>query len=942
MGGVPATRVVAVIANLADGRMQVGSGYLLDASHVLTAAHCTRDKAAGQAEPGLSVVQARSSVRATASVLAMSSEFDVAILKVTGDPSWVGRDQFPPVRLGRLERSSSGWLDDCEAVGYPQWRRSENSVSFGLAEVHGRVAFLENVERKRIVLRDPHLADVGQPTESTSSDSVWSGMSGAALFHDGLLIGVIIEHHHRQGPNALDARPIDAVLSADSPDSARLRDALRSLAGPVLWKAGSPPAGGLARTRVRDWDPYDLGLHSSGTAAGRGMSGRPAARLTPYVKRDLHEPLTASIPGGGLHVILGDSAAGKTRLGYEAAREVVPDWWLVRPQSRQDLRRLADASISDVVIWLENLEEFVGADGLTAGTLNTLCGHGNVAIIATLRITAYDELTRPADSSEGGRISSTEINEVIGRGRAWSEGYSGVLGIDFSEEEIDHAKQLQGQDPRIAAALRSGSSRVAPYLAGAPAAIGRWEMGEQGTSHQVGAALIRAAVDLRRTGYFDPFPKGELLRAYSAYLPPGSDSASPEVIAGELDWASTSPHGLEPCVRVSGDGMCRPFDALVDRAQRTFQGHNPVAPQVWELALELSRGKPDSAFQIGNNAVHYWERKMAIRAFWQAADHGHLDAAYMLGLLLHRAGQEEEAKQVLTGAFEAGHAGAMEALARIFLEEGHFDLAVQILSLAAESGMHMAWYLLADVQQDSLEPAAAEAYRAKTVQALGKEMYWGNADAAYRLGRLLEKPQPEQAIKAYRHAIKYGHRGAPFALAFRLVDIGDPEGAIDVYRQAADRGESGGALNLGVLLYDLGRVEDAIAACRWCADLGDLGVTGNLGSMLWDQGRKQEAMDAWRRGADAGYPGAAFFLGCRLMELGEPREAKIRFDKAKEGFRREMEFGNRDAFFFYGHTCAKLDERDEALDAFRKAYAMGHPHALDAIRELELLNPSHT
>jgi hypothetical protein len=78
------------------------------------------------------------------------------------------------------------------------------------------------------------------------------------------------------------------------------------------------------------------------------------------------------------------------------------------------------------------------------------------------------------------------------------------------------------------------------------------------------------------------------------------------------------------------------------------------------------------------------------------------------------------------------------------------------------------------------------------------------------------------------------------------------------------------------------------------------------------------------------------------MELGEPREAKIRFDKAKEGFRREMEFGNRDAFFFYGHTCAKLDERDEALDAFRKAHAMGHPHALDAIRELELLNPSHT
>lgn len=46
--GIPIDRVVAVVARLANGLEQVGSGYLVGGWRVLTAEHCTRDKKTGQ------------------------------------------------------------------------------------------------------------------------------------------------------------------------------------------------------------------------------------------------------------------------------------------------------------------------------------------------------------------------------------------------------------------------------------------------------------------------------------------------------------------------------------------------------------------------------------------------------------------------------------------------------------------------------------------------------------------------------------------------------------------------------------------------------------------------------------------------------------------------------------------------------------------------------
>ena len=56
-GGIPADRIVAVVADLDTGQVQVGSGYLVTGRQVLTARHCTVDKRTGRPARSLRVVR---------------------------------------------------------------------------------------------------------------------------------------------------------------------------------------------------------------------------------------------------------------------------------------------------------------------------------------------------------------------------------------------------------------------------------------------------------------------------------------------------------------------------------------------------------------------------------------------------------------------------------------------------------------------------------------------------------------------------------------------------------------------------------------------------------------------------------------------------------------------------------------------------------------------
>jgi hypothetical protein len=221
MPGILVDRVVAVIAQTESGRTtRVGSGYLLDVTRVLTASHCTVDGETGRTAARLRVVRARDGAAADVTVSESAPGLDVALLVVTGEPPWGAELPGGPVAFGSLDRDHAGQVD-CDAAGFPRWQADDDRGFRDVAEVHGPVRMLEGRESQRAVLRDPVLEGVaadGGPT--------WAGFSGAAVFHRGLLLGVVIEHHARQGGTSLQFRPVAVIAEAGDDAPRRLAVAL--------------------------------------------------------------------------------------------------------------------------------------------------------------------------------------------------------------------------------------------------------------------------------------------------------------------------------------------------------------------------------------------------------------------------------------------------------------------------------------------------------------------------------------------------------------------------------------------------------------------------------------------------------------------------------------------------------------------------------------------
>src|SRR5262245_27495982 len=166
--GIRADRVVAVVARLATGKLQVGSGYLVAERLVLTAEHCIRDKgaAAESEESPVSLKVLRLSDYAEASAVvashdghpAASRALDLALLEIA-DKRW---SAVPRISVGRVDRSASGELDPCETVGFPLWQLDPKDSTRNPVQVRGPIRTLDvfGVIPERLVLRDPVLHTV--------------------------------------------------------------------------------------------------------------------------------------------------------------------------------------------------------------------------------------------------------------------------------------------------------------------------------------------------------------------------------------------------------------------------------------------------------------------------------------------------------------------------------------------------------------------------------------------------------------------------------------------------------------------------------------------------------------------------------------------------------------------------------------------------------------
>ncbi len=113
-----------------------------------------------------------------------------------------------------------------------------------------------------------------------------------------------------------------------------------------------------------------------------------AARVpVPYIERDQQDALETAVVPGQAALVVGHSMSGKSRLAAKVIKQKCPDALLLPAESGKALRELFEGGLdpAGLVVWLDDLERFLGMDGLTVGLLNRLTT-GRAIVAATIRV----------------------------------------------------------------------------------------------------------------------------------------------------------------------------------------------------------------------------------------------------------------------------------------------------------------------------------------------------------------------------------------------------------------------------------------------------------------------------------------------------------------------------------------------------------------------------
>lgn len=577
--------------------------------------------------------------------------------------------------------------------------------------------------------------------------------------------------------------------------------------------------------RVRDCpDPRVWRVHPSASVNGAEES----AAFPPYVKRDLHGELAEAVQAGGLVVIQGPSAAGKTRLAFEVIQEVLPDWWLIVPEAPESLRKIAKIQgLRQAVVWLDDVERYLSPGALTERELNALCAahRKDVLVVATLRSEALSALKESRGSETSvGLVTMTPI---------WRDRRRYLLSKNLSDQEEEKARKLSGGDDRIAAALEQDREiGFAAYLAAGPAVRDRWESAVNGEQRTAGA-IITAAVDARRAGYLSSLPEGLLKELHVHYLPDDLEQrrSGADGFAVALKWASEAAvRGASGCLNLAAEEDCyEPFDYLVDDAQRANErplGNLP--PQVWEVLL--ARASLGDASSIGVMAEGAGLTSISEKAFRRGAERGVVTDMFNLANLLKGARKENEAEEWYRKAASRGDTGALLNLGILLKDQGRTSEAENEFREGAGKG----------------DPAAMS-----NLGLLLKD-----------LGRL------DEAKRWHRESVRVGDLAAMVNLALMLRDENDEAAAEEaerLLRRAAEAGSAAAMFNLGVIFHTRKDLDEAESWYRQAiGEERDLCAVSNLGLLIHDRGDDERAAEFLRPAADEGFESAVINRGVLL------------------------------------------------------------------------------
>ncbi|WP_426507346.1 hypothetical protein ACPPVO_54195 [Dactylosporangium sp. McL0621] len=382
-------------------------------------------------------------------------------------------------------------------------------------------------------------------------------------------------------------------------------------------------------------DPIRLGVHPAERLEGT------RDRVPPFVPRDRMPQVVAALRVGGFVLISGDSTAGKTRLALEALRQALPHWRCVDPAGPDGLAAALTAVWRErpSVLWLDDLERYLGPGGLTAATLAELLGPaGDVVVLATIRAHEREALSQRYDLD---RLAGERLAARTGRDVLAAVTDEIRLDREWSDDELARAARVR-YDPRISQAL-DGADRhgVAEQLAAGPRLLealrDAWAVGP----HTRAAALVTAAIDVRRTGYHRPFPLGRLQELHERYLQDrGGAALRPGPWQQAVQWATQPLYGASSLLEPAAGGGYLAFDYLVDAAEND-PGTTAVPEFTW-LAV-LDHAEPDDLVDVVWQASIAGLPEVAGPAFDRALSAKAYLAAAGIAHALGEAGRDDDA-----------------------------------------------------------------------------------------------------------------------------------------------------------------------------------------------------------------------------------------------------------------------------------------------------------
>jgi hypothetical protein len=303
------------------------------------------------------------------------------------------------------------------------------------------------------------------------------------------------------------------------------------------------------------------------------------------------------------------------------------------------------------VLWLDDLERYLGPGGLTRANIVELLDTAQIVVLATMRAHERDDLSARHDPNrERGDLQVARASRDV-----LSLASEIRLERRWSPKELASAGNMSS-DPRIAHALASAEKYgLAELMAAGPQLLGElrdaWSVSSRdypsgrAFGDPRGAALVAAAVDVRLAGYHKPVPLTVLRDLHEVYLAANGGAA---LRAGSwenaLAWATQPLYATSSLLEPAENESYLAFDYLVDSAARN-PATPPIPNETWTTLIE--NVELDDAVEVAWQASFAGWIAHPLRVFDRALTSEQYVLAAEMARCVGNAGQERQAVALL-------------------------------------------------------------------------------------------------------------------------------------------------------------------------------------------------------------------------------------------------------------------------------------------------------